>query len=401
MKFEALIPLYGGYTLSRGDGVVFLRGAIPGEIVDADVVEKKRDYSIASVKEIVESSPYRQNPPCPVFGICGGCHYQYLSYQRQVRLKEEITGDTLNRIGKVEAPLDSSLFLEPWHYRNKAQFKIDKKGKIGFYRAFSHDVVEFDECLLLTSELNSVLREIKSRRVPGGVHEIHLQSGDIILALAKGKRFDFRDVSEWLMDCGVAGVVSEDKEVCGANQMSLDLKGYSYRVSPGAFFQVNWLLNEELVSLLTDIVSNIRPKRVLDLYAGAGNFSLPLSPHAKEIISVEENTISVNDGQDNIHRNGIDNIRFVNKKVEAYKWKKPADLMILDPPRTGISRNLIEMIRDSAPDWIIYVSCNPSTFARDISQLHDIYSIESIRVVDMFPQTFHIETFSVLKREDG
>ncbi len=398
MRLEALIPLYGGYTLSRDDGVIFIRGALPGEVVEAEVVEKKRDYSVASVTEVLEPSPDRIVPACPVFGICGGCHYQYIAHHRQVSMKEEIVIDCIERIGKTERHLDPSLVSSPWHYRKRVQFKVSADGRIGFYRTLSHDVVEFEECHLLSPEINTFLKHIKSVGIPSGVKEIHLQSGDILLAVVKGDTFDAGIVAERLRDAGVSGISFKNGNQEGAEHICLDLNGYHYLVSPGAFFQVNWGLNKRLLLLISSFVSSIRPGKVVDLYCGAGNFSIPLSPFAGEIVGVEENPVSFRDGKENTELNRVGNIRLVNRRVEDFDIGKGTDLIILDPPRAGLTKRVLRGIAEASPSWLVYISCNPSTFARDIGRIKEHYVLDSVRVVDMFPQTYHIEVLGILKK---
>ncbi|NOY38827.1 MAG: class I SAM-dependent RNA methyltransferase [Nitrospirae bacterium] len=398
MRLEALIPLYGGYTLSRDDGVIFIRGALPGEVVEADVVEKKKDYSVASVTEVLEPSPDRIVPACPVFGICGGCHYQYIACNRQVSMKEEVVLDCIERIGKTELSLDPSLISSPWHYRKRAQFKVSADGRIGFYRTLSHEVVEFEKCLLLSPEINTFLEKIKSAGVLPGIKEIHVQSGDVLLASVKGDRFDTGIAAERLRDAGISGISFENGTVEGAEQICLDLNGYHYMVSPKSFFQVNWGLNQKLLSVIVSFVSSIRPEKVIDLYCGAGNFSIPLSPFAGEIVGVEENPVSFRDGKENIELNRIGNVRFVNRRVEDFEPGRDTDMIILDPPRAGLTKKVLRGITEASPTWLVYISCNPSTFARDIGRLKEHYVPDSVRVVDMFPQTYHIEVLGILKK---
>ncbi|NOZ26302.1 MAG: class I SAM-dependent RNA methyltransferase [Nitrospirae bacterium] len=398
MRLEALIPLYGGYTLCRDDGVIFLRGALPGEVVEAEVVEKKRDYSVAAVMEVLEPSPDRVGPACPVFGICGGCHYQYIAYERQVRMKEEIVLDCIERIGKTDASLAPSLVSSPWHYRKRAQFKVSPDGKTGFYRRQSNDVVEFDECLLLSPEINDFLGRIRAAGVPRGVKEIHVQSGDVLLVSVKGDTFDTAAVTEVLRSSGASGVVFEDGTSVGAGRICLDLNGYHYMVSERSFFQVNWELNRELVSVVSAFADAIRPARVIDLYCGAGNFSIPLSPFVSEISAVEENPHAFRDARENTKLNRTGNVRVVNKSAEEFDPGGGADMIVLDPPRAGLTKRVVERVKAASPVWIVYISCNPSTFARDVERLKGSYALDSVRVVDMFPQTYHIEVLGILKR---
>jgi 23S rRNA (uracil1939-C5)-methyltransferase len=398
IRLEATVPLYGGYVLSRAEGVVFLKGAIPGETVEAEITEKKRDYSIALVREIHEPSPNRVEPRCPLFGLCGGCHYQHISYAGQIRIKEAVLRDLLSRIGKIELSLDASFSSEPWNYRRRARFKVSSDGRAGFYKPLSHDVVVTDECLLLRPELNEVLKRINSHGLPGGVRELLIQSGDIITARVYGERYDRRKVRDCLSTSGVDGFVFDDSGEEGAVRSCLGLGGMYYCVTPGAFFQSNWSMNLTVIEHIMDEVSRERPSRVLDLYAGGGNFSIPVSGFARDVVAVEQSTLSVADGHYNIELNGIENVRYIKGSAEKARLRGSFDLFLVDPPRTGLSREVLKRMVDFGPEWIYYISCNPSTLARDLGRLSELYEVDSIRLVDMFPQTYHIESLAKLRR---
>ncbi|GBE02487.1 23S rRNA (uracil(1939)-C(5))-methyltransferase RlmD [bacterium BMS3Bbin06] len=398
MRFEASVPLYGGYVLSRREGVVFLKGALPGEVVEAEITEKKRDYSVAEVREVLEPSADRVSPACGVYGICGGCHYQHISYSGQVRVKEAVLRDVLKRIGKIEVNLDSSIVSEPWHYRKRVQFKVSKEGAVGFYRPLSHDVVQLKTCMLLSPELNVVLSRLKNSCLPVGVKELLLQCGDVLAARLYGKEVALDNAKADLGRAGVSVVPATGEGNNGdVGRMCLDLCGYHYMVTPGSFFQSNWSVNRKLVSVVASLVSALAPRRVLDLYAGAGNFSIPLSKYSAEVVAVEENPVSYGDAMENIRINGLENIKFHNRKVESLNIRGHVDVVVVDPPRTGISKGVMKKLQAVMPRWIFYISCNPATFARDLNRLSDIYDLESVRLVDMFPQTYHIETLGVLR----
>ncbi|NOX21074.1 MAG: class I SAM-dependent RNA methyltransferase [Nitrospirae bacterium] len=401
MTLETLIPLYGGFSLARAEGTIFVRGAIPGEVVEADIVEKKKDYSIAEVQKIIRSSEDRVQPDCDVFGVCGGCQYQYIRYQKQIKIKEDILLDCLRRIGKIEIHLDASLYDRPWFYRKRAQFKVDREGRVGFYRPMSHRVVEFSSCKLLCNELNNLLLKLKSVALPDGIREIHAFSGDTVILDIKGHDIQESQLEPFMKLSNVGGVCLNGKPVSGDSRICLMLDDIFYFVSAGAFFQSNWRLNQRLVKFVQDYIKNISPERVLDLYAGGGNFSLPLSKVVAEVIAAEENPVSFQDALYNIEFNDIKNVRFKNKRVESLVVKKAIDVVITDPPRVGMTKDALRKLLDLSPQWIIYVSCNPSTLARDLGRLSEHYQIESVRLVDMFAQTYHIESVSILKRREG
>ncbi len=410
MTIDTVIPLYGGYTLGKNDGVVFVKGAIPGETVVAEVVEKKKDYRVARVKNIITVSPDRITPPCPVFDICGGCHYQYISYERQVRIKEEITLDCLRRIAKSDISLDASLIDNPWHYRKRVQLKISRDGRIGFYRPLSHDVVEFEECLIVDPKINQVIKKLKSEKKLTGIKEIHLQKGDTIVARIIADVVNEEEVIELFKGSDISGAILNSKTLYGDTHIYLPMDigvdditrlRYLYRVSAGTFYQSNWSLNQKMIGLILRYIKNINPARVLDLYAGAGNLSIPASAFSREVIAVEENPQACNDGINNLSLNNIDNIRFINKKAEGINANLRAEVIMLDPPRQGLSMTVKKKLMSMAPEWIIYLSCNPTTFCRDLKFLSERYEVESLRVIDMFPQTYHIELLGILKMKNN
>jgi 23S rRNA (uracil1939-C5)-methyltransferase len=396
---KAGAPVYGGLVLSRNDGIIFIRGAVPGEVVEVRVDEKKRDYSVASVTDVIEPSSFRVAPPCPYFGDCGGCQLQYISYERQVSMKSDVLLDCLRRIGEVEAELEPPLAGRDFHYRRRAQFKVSKDGLMGFYREGTRDVVAVGECPLMVDEINRLRAAVEPRAL-AGVKEIHITCGDYPVALIKGRDFD-EDLSALFMGYGFSGVAFQDGVYSEKGFVSLDLLGLTYTVSPWSFFQSNWELNQSVVGLLGEGLAPLEGKRVLDLYAGAGNFSLNLASAASAVVGVEEKPSAVKDGERNLLINKIRNYRFVGSKAETARLGGDFDVVVLDPPRPGLSREAMKRVREMAPEKVAYVSCNPATFARDLKRLKDDYEIDSIRMIDLFPNTYHIEAMAFLTRKTG
>ncbi|GAB4390802.1 MAG: class I SAM-dependent RNA methyltransferase [Thermodesulfovibrionales bacterium] len=395
LKAEA--PVYGGYVISRNDGIVFIRGALPGEVVEVRVSEKKRDYSVATVTEIIEPSSFRTQPPCRHFGDCGGCHLQFAAYDKQVAMKSEVLSDCLRRIGGVEAELGPALTGGDFHYRRRAQFKVSKDGRVGFFREGTREVVPLDECPLMVAEINSVLPSLGP--APRGIREIHVTNGqDGVLALLKGRDFD-ESIAERFIQMGFQGVAFEDALYGEKGFVRLDLLGLTYTVGPSSFFQSNWDLNVKVVALLKDGLGPLEGKRVLDLYAGAGNFSLPLASEAAEVVGVEENPQAVRDGQRNLLINKIKNFRFVSGKAETAKLGGAFDIVVLDPPRPGLTKEAMKRVLELASARVAYVSCNPATLARDLKKMAGSYRLDSIRMVDLFPHTYHIEAIALLTRK--
>ncbi len=393
---QSLTPAYGGYSIARDDKVILIKGAIPGEVVDVEIQEKKRDYSIGFVVNVVEPSADRVEPPCPVFGRCGGCQLQHIRYERQVALKDEVLRDSLTRLGKIETGLGEPLLGAAWHYRQKAQFKVSRTGDIGFFRESSRDVITFDECPLMNGEINRLLRRIREKCSVHNLSDIHVAAGDTPVALLKGRGYD-GSLFEDFVGIGLSGIAYNDSIAYGGAYTGFDLNGLRYTVSPWSFFQAHWELNKKVVRFMTERIGPLEGKHVLDLYAGAGNFSLPAAALGAEVVAVEESSYAVEDGKRNLELNGVKNCKIVKSSSEKYRFNRKFDVIVLDPPRPGLTSEVAKKILDNASTMIVYVSCNPATLARDLKKLKEKYDLQSVHQIDFFPNTFHIESISFLR----
>lgn len=417
MTVRAESPVYGGFVLGRNGKVIFIKGAIPGELVEINITESRKDYTIGEVTRVIEASEFRRRPPCPHFGDCGGCQLQYIQYERQVTLKEEILRESLHRIGGIQIDEISSLTDNEFFYRHRVQFKVSQDGKIGFFKEGTREVVAIDRCLVCMEPINDLIARLKGIDLRG-VKEIHVISGDSLSILIKGDRapqkvFDLlgtpvikEDTVQAILDSGVSGIAFENGDSIGKDYITLEYEGLRYTVTPWGFFQGHWALNKKVVNLIIEKLSPLEDKKVIDLYSGAGNFSLPIAKRASEVISIEENHYAIEDGKRNAMINGIKNCLFIKAPVEDVfknrkKWKviegRRYDIVILDPPRPGLSSELCKGLLDLNSERIVYVSCNPSTLARDIKRLKDRYEIESVIMVDFFPNTYHIEAIAFLR----
>jgi 23S rRNA (uracil1939-C5)-methyltransferase len=405
---KAETPVYGGFVLGRDGRVIFIRGAIPGELVDVFVEERKRDYSVASVRNVVEPSPSRREPPCRIFGICGGCQLQFMEYEKQVSMKEEILLDAMRRIGDVEVTLTPSLAAQEFGYRHRGQFKVSAEGAVGFYREGTREVIPVEYCPVMAPEINGMLRKLAGVDLRG-VKEISVVSGDTLAILVKGTMAD--EAAQSLLDSGLSGIAFENGDSLGKDYITLDLNGLKYSVTPWSFFQSHWSLNCIVVETIVRELSPLENKRILDLYAGAGNFSLPLSLQALEVTAVEESSSAVEDGRRNVTLNGVRKCTFVNLSVEKILGNRKKqqveklfgethyDIIILDPPRAGLTPECLRKVVEAGSERIVYISCNPATLARDVKKMREKYDVESVRMVDFFPNTYHIEALVFLHRK--
>lgn len=402
-------PAYGGVFIGRHEGkIVMVKGALlQGETAEVAIESEKRDYLVASAVRILEQSPERADPPCRFFGLCGGCHFQHIPYKLQLEIKEEVLRDTLKRMARLETGLSPSLYAErPCNYRLRGQFKLSGN-RTGFYKSGTRDIVDIDSCPLMTDELNSSYENAREITRGLNIKELHITTGDISLALIRSpegaiSRSLRKKLSTAFQEAGFSGLAIESAlkptYLYNKKYITLPLDDIKYTISPMSFFQSNWSLNQDLVKLITRTLGLTKDKKVLDLYAGAGNFSLPLAKDA-ELTAIEENPYAIEDGKRNLEINGITGCRFIHSSAERFDLREHYDILILDPPRPGLTGKVIDKVLYRLPDRIVYISCNPATFSRDMKKLLNRYEIESIRMIDLFPQTFHIESLAFLRKK--
>ncbi len=396
-------PVYGGYTLTReeGQGIIFVRGALPEELVEIVIEEKKKDYSIARVVEIIEPSPWRVKPLCEVYGLCGGCQLQHAEYSYQLTLKAEVLKDILKRIAGLSIEIIPVFSLNPFHYRYRAQFKIGPSG-IGFYKEASRELVNINYCPLMKEGINSLIPPLSGLGNFRSLREIHIASNDKEnLLYLKGINYSPEMIdylNSWRSNSyGTVVGVSFENKIHGIQYIYLPYGDLQYTVSARTFFQANWELNMELIRKIKELITD-SSLRILDLYSGAGNFSIPLSLYVKDVTAVEEDPHAFNDLMRNIDLNDITNLRAVHSSIEKFRPSGRYDIVIIDPPRPGLTDRALKRVLEADPEEIFYISCNPSTLARDLKKLSSFYEIHSIEIFDFFPNTYHIETLTILKK---
>ncbi len=423
---------FGGSGLGYVDGkVCFVPFTAPGDTVRFRVRSEKRSYLEGELIDVVVPSPIRVPPPCPVFGVCGGCNWQHISYAAQTEAKQEIFADLLWRAARVECeriqPVVSA--AEPYGYRSRVQFKlrhIAGQLHMGFYRGGSHFVVDVPQrCAIARPVINRLFHELQGFMArfpePDKVPQIDVTIGDddaaILVFHYLGSRHD--DVVDCLgkLDLGPAaglylqrGRKSTLEKIAGIDALSYRvpdnfLKGIPERTltfAAGGFSQVNYPQNLALIATVFDWADLTGAERVLDLYCGNGNFSIPLAHRAAAVVGIEEYHPSIADAQRNCASNGIRNAIYrcadaVAGVKELSDSGERFDVVIIDPPRTGAAE-LVRQIPTLHPGKIIYVSCDPATLARDIGILRKLgYEVVTALPVDMFPQTYHIESVTLLR----
>ena len=395
-------PVHGGYALARpeGMGVLFVRWALPGEVVSVRIVERKREYAFAEAVEVLSPSPRRVDPPCEVFGECGGCQLQHAEYPYQLEMKMEILREAFRRIGKMGVAPETAPPGDPFGYRYRGRFQVNGE-KVGFHAPLSHRLVPVSRCPLMIDAINAVLPGLRGLGGIANVSEVEVASDGVRASAAfPGVPFGKAILEHLVERTGgvLAGARFEDRS-WGEERITLPLDGISYSVSPRGFFQANWRMNQAMVCRIGAILGDLGVSagaRLLDLYAGAGNFALPLAAKVREVVAVEGEARSFKELRGNVRENGLGNVRIVRSSVEAFRPEGRFDALVLDPPRAGLSERSLARVREVAAGKVLYVSCNPATLARDVRSLSDRYDLTALEMHDFFPNTHHVEALAVL-----
>jgi 23S rRNA (uracil1939-C5)-methyltransferase len=381
-------------------GVLFVRWALPGEVVSVRLVGRKREYAFAEAVEILSPSPRRVDPPCEVFGECGGCQLQHADYPYQLEMKREILREAFRRIGKTDVAPGTAPPLEPFGYRYRGRFRVDGE-EVGFHASRSHRLVPVSRCPLMIDAINSVLPGLRGLGRFAKVSEVQVASDGVrVSASFPGVPFGTGMVEHLAGRTGgvLSGARFEDRS-WGEERITLPLDGISYSVSPRGFFQANWRMNQAMVRRIGGILEDLGVSagaRLLDLYAGAGNFALPLAARVREVVAVEGEARAFEELRGNVRRSSLGNVRIVRSSVETYRPEGRFDALVLDPPRAGLSERALARVRRIAAGNVLYVSCNPATLARDVRSLSDRYDLSLLEMHDFFPNTHHVEALAVL-----
>ena len=413
---------YGPYGIGRVDGRVWMvPHTTPGDTVVARLVEEKERFSIGEVIRVIAPSPARRSPPCPYAGECGGCSWQHLNYEIQLKAKQQSVHDALRRIGKL-----SDYDLRPiipaadeFHYRRRIRLQVGPGKDLGFYGASSHHLVRIESCLIAEDQLNGVIETLRrwARGLNTGIGHLEIVAGDApnqtVVVVKAASDFIPRDepACAHLVDAegGIHGLIIAGREwrkVWGEPRITVGLRDdLTLSVDADVFTQVNPQGNRRILDELLAAGNFQKRDRVLELFCGAGNFTLPLARRAQDVVAVEGHRPSINNGKLNAQKNGIDNIRWicapVPKAVAELKRKRERfSKIVLDPPRAG-AKGVEADLSALGASQILYVSCNPTTLARDLAALAKLgYKLATVQPIDLFPQTFHVETLAVLERSN-
>jgi len=445
--------VYGGRGLAHLNNVaIFVANTVPGDKIIARIVRTKKNFAEARALEVIEASPHRVVPPCPYSDFCGGCAWQCIEYEKQLEYKHALVVELLNHIGMVtdftmHPPLAA---LQIFAYRNKMEFSFsDKKWLLPKERDEKKDndsfalglhvpgtfdkIIDIEGCLLQQEVGNKILREAKRYIRESGIpvyglktHQgfwrylmlrhsyfydewmVNIITSDkrdapiqLLTSILKGK---FKEIATIVNNIntrkGGTAVGEWEKVVTGEGYIKDNIGTLTFEISANSFFQTNTMMAERLCQAVEDFASLTGRETIFDLYSGIGTISLFLASQAAHIIGVDISNAAIADAKRNCQLNGIDNCEFFCGDVKMFlsECKIQPDVVIADPPRVGMQRGVIDRIGRLLPKRIIYISCNPSTLARDIALLKEWYTLKEVQLIDLFPHTYHIESVARLEK---
>jgi 23S rRNA (uracil1939-C5)-methyltransferase len=404
IKMEKMVA--GGDCLGRlPDGrAVFVPFVLPGETVRVNLVEEKKRYARGLPDEVIESAPERITPRCIHFTECGGCQYQHLEYAHQLALKEDLIKDQFQRIANIENPPIQTIVPSPhpWYYRNHIQFHLGQAGELGYIHADAEHLLIIEECHLPMPEINALWPQL-DLGAESGVYRLGIRQDtyDHLMLVLEG---DDPKAPEFSEDIPISAVYTPPDArltiLAGDDHLVYSLLGRHFHVSARSFFQVNTAMAEKMITYLLENLDFTMVKQVIELYAGVGLFSAFFAPKVGHLTAVESSGSACHDFVINLDE--FDNVDLYEAEAEEVlpSLDIQADLLIMDPPRTGLAPAVHDALAKLQPAQIAYISCDPATLARDVKRIiSNDYHLQSVTPFDLFPHTAHIETVVLMSRE--
>lgn len=401
-KIDRLDDFGRGITFVNNK-ICFVNNALINEEVDIDIINEKNKYYEGITTKIIKESDIREKVKCPYYESCGGCNISHMSYESELEFKERKVKRILKKYAHLENVVKEILKTDRYSYRNKVTLKV-KDGKLGYFQSKSYDLVNIDYCYLCNDRINEVIKKLNSINLIG-INEIVIRcnfNNEVLLYLI-GTIENESSLIDNLDD--IENIVLSDYKsikVLKGNSYLIDKIGdLSFRVSYNSFFQVNSKGVEILYNKIKEYANLKGEENILDLYCGTGTIGMYLSRDAKRVFGIEINKNAIEDANFNKELNKIDNIDFLCEDIGKIRNEyKNDDLVVIDPPRSGLSLDAISNVLAINAKRIIYVSCEPITLARDLNIIKEYYNIKEITLVDMFPNTYHCESVCVLERKD-
>jgi len=380
------------------DKIIFVPKTVPGDIVNVEIIKEKKNYLEGNLLEIVKPSRIRQEPKCPFFDKCGGCDLMHISLSESLEYKLNKVNEILKR-NNIEYDVKEIFKSDNcFNYRDKVSLKI-QDGKVGFYRNDTHMLVEINYCYICKDAINDLIKDIKLLNIKNGEIIIRCNYNNELLLIINTLD-EIKNINKLVDNHKIVGIINNDKLIYGEDYFIDKINDYLFKVSYNSFFQVNPYICSKLFNLIEKYTKD--SKKVIDLYSGVGTLSVVASKNSNEVLGVEIIENAVIDANLNKCLNKRNNLEFIceDTKNILNRITNEYDTIILDPPRSGVLKNVLEKIMEEKIDKIIYVSCDPNTLVRDLKILEDSYKIESFKLMDMFPETEHVESIVVLENKN-
>lgn len=374
--------------------IVFISNALEDEVVDATTTYSNKKFDEAKVNEIIEVSKMRIKPICPYFDICGGCNLLHMNYDEQLKFKYNKVKDIIFKYLKENIKVNDVIYSNQFNYRNKASFEV--KEKLCYKMRKSTNLVDINYCYLLDNNINDIVHVLNNLNLKN-INNITIRTGeeDIMVIISGNPAHEIIDA----LKEKVKSIYVNDKLVYGRSNIVSKIGNYEFFVSDKSFFQVNKYNVKNLYDKVLEYAELTGNENILDLYCGTGTIGIYLSKYAKSVIGIEVNEQAIFDANVNKNKNNIENISFICDTTSNINniVNNDFDVIIVDPPRSGLDKNTINFLINSKAKRVVYVSCDIMTLVRDLNILKQDYDIREITPVDMFPNTYHVECVCVLK----
>ena len=392
VKIEKLDNFGRGITYLNNK-ICFVENAYPEEVVEIEILKENKKIIEAKTISVIKESPSRVESLCPYSKTCGGCNFSNLKYEEELIYKTSKVKDLILKFTGLENIVEDTSYINEYNYRNKIILH-GKDNKLGLYEESTNTIVEIDKCLLVNDKINEIIKVLKEENI--SIEEALIKTSNDekqVLVSIKGQ---IKSISK-LKELSSVLIINNKLET-ESSSIVTNIGKYKFYESVNSFFQINKDLTEKLYDEALNVVKVVKPNKLLDLYCGTGTIGIYVSEFASEIIGIDYNESNIFDANKNKELNNLNNIKFICDKVENQIDNfKDIDMIIVDPPRKGLDQKTKEYLNSIKAKHLVYISCDPVTFARDLNDLKDNYDIEYIKPFNMFPKTYHVENVAYLK----
>ena len=392
VKIEKLDNFGRGITYLNNK-ICFVENAYPEEVVEIEIIKENKKIIEAKAVNVIKKSNSRVESLCPYSKTCGGCNFSNLKYEDELKYKTSKVKDLILKFTGLENIVEDTSYINEYNYRNKIILH-GKDNKLGLYEESTNTIVEIDKCLLVNNKINEIIKVLKEENI--SIEEALVKTSNDekqVLVSIKGQ---IKNTSRLKELSNV--LIINDKLETESSSIITNIGKYKFYESVNSFFQINKDLTEKLYDEALNVVKVVKPNKLLDLYCGTGTIGIYVSEYANEIIGIDYNESNIKDANKNKELNNLNNIKFICDKVENQIDNfKDIDMIIVDPPRKGLDPKTKEYLNLIKAKHLVYISCDPVTFARDLNDLKGNYDIEYIKPFNMFPKTYHVENVAYLK----